>query len=114
MVSFRALVGSAAIIGVGVAGYAILSPQGLSQRQQLAAQAEALKDQNRELAEKAAKLEKEAQLLSGEDQGSKAHLEKTVREELGYVRPDEKVLQLSPPGEAAGSTQPDAATQDGP
>jgi cell division protein FtsB len=111
MVSFRALVGSAAIIGVGVAAYAILSPHGLSQRQQLAAQADALKEQNQNLAKKAAALEEEARLLSGEGDDSRAHLEKTVREELGYVKKDEKIIQLPV---AVNPEKPDAATGDPP
>jgi cell division protein FtsB len=83
-------------VATGVTGYALLSPSGLprlraqdSERASLAADVDRLKTNNEALRQ-------QARVLRADDDASRPHLEKAVREELGYVRPDEHVVLLDP------------------
>jgi cell division protein FtsB len=51
-------------------------------------------DENDRLREKNLRLRREARALAGDP----AALERAAREELGYVRPGERVYEFSPPG----------------
>jgi cell division protein FtsB len=71
-----------------------LHPAGLRKHRALAADVRRVADENDKLREKNLRLRREARALAGDP----AALERAAREELGYVRPGERVYELSPPG----------------
>ncbi len=86
---------------LGLAGYGLFGP-GSGKRTQLAAELERLQRENRELAAENRRLALEVDAL----QNRRDYQEKVIREELGLVRPDEVIIQLS---EGADGGQQDAA-----
>ena len=71
-----------------------LHPAGLRKHRALAADVRRVADENERLREKNLRLRREARALAGDP----AALERAAREELGYVRPGERVYELSPSG----------------
>jgi cell division protein FtsB len=71
-----------------------LHPAGLRKHRALAADVRRVADENEKLREQNLRLRREARALAGDP----AALERAAREELGYVRPGERVYELSPPG----------------
>jgi cell division protein FtsB len=71
-----------------------LHPAGLRRHWALAVDVRRLADENEKLREKNQTLRREARALAGDP----AALERAAREELGYVRPGERVYVLPPPG----------------
>jgi cell division protein FtsB len=71
-----------------------LHPAGLRKHQALALDVRRVADENDRLREKNLRLRREARALAGDP----AALERAAREELGYVRPGERVYEFSPPG----------------
>jgi cell division protein FtsB len=88
-------------LALGLAGYGLLGP-GSGKRAQLAAELERLQRENRELAAENRRLALEVEAL----QHRRDYQEKVIREELGLLRPDEVIIQLS---ENTDGGQPDAA-----
>jgi cell division protein FtsB len=87
---FFAYFGALAILLVASA----LHPAGLRKHRALAADVRRLADENEKLREKNQRLRQEARALAGDP----AALERAAREELGYVRPGERVYLLPPAG----------------
>lgn len=73
-----------------------LHPAGLRKHRALSADVRRLADENETLREKNQRLRQEARALAGDP----AALERAAREELGYVRPGERIYQLPPSGAA--------------
>ncbi len=73
-----------------LAALSALDPGGLRKALRLEADAARLEAENRELRHENLRLRREARALAGES----AALERAAREELGYVRPGEIVIQL--------------------
>ena len=71
-----------------------LHPAGLRKHRALAADVRRVADENEKLREKNQRLRREARALAGDP----AALERAAREELGYVRPGERVYELPPAG----------------
>lgn len=71
-----------------------LHPAGLRKHRALAADVRRVADENEKLREKNQRLRREARALAGDP----AALERAAREELGYVRPGERVYVLPPAG----------------
>ncbi len=71
-----------------------LHPAGLRKHRALAADVRRLTEENDRLREKNLRLRREARALAG-DAGA---LERAAREDLGYVRPGERVYELRTPG----------------
>jgi cell division protein FtsB len=71
-----------------------LPPAGLRKHRAMAADVQRVSDENEKLREKNQKLRREARALAGDP----AALERAAREELGYVRPGERVYVLPPAG----------------
>jgi cell division protein FtsB len=69
-----------------------LHPAGLRKHRALAADVRRVADENEKLREKNHRLRREARALAGDP----AALERAAREELGYVRPGERVYELGP------------------
>ncbi|MFZ9887380.1 MAG: FtsB family cell division protein [Myxococcota bacterium] len=93
-----------ASVAAFVAGWQVVSPSGLAQVRARAEDAEALRQDVAGLERENARLEAEAKRLQDGEQGS-AGLESVVREELGWIRPDEHLLLLpaeEPERDAAG------------
>ena len=67
-----------------------LDPAGMRKQVRLEAEARRLEAENRELRQENVRLRREARALAGDASA----LERAAREELGYVRPGEIVLQL--------------------
>jgi cell division protein FtsB len=92
------------LVGGGVVALAILfyvafADGGWPRVKQLQAEEDSLQTQVRALQGENKDLAGKAQLLKEESASGKAILETAVRQELGYVKPDEKILILekSPP-----------------
>ncbi len=73
-----------------------LHPAGLRKHRALAADVRRVADENERLREKNLRLRREARALAGDP----AALERAAREDLGYVRPGERVYELPPAGAA--------------
>ncbi len=73
-----------------------LHPAGLRKHRALAVDVRRVAEENDKLREKNLRLRREARALAG-DAGA---LERAAREDLGYVRPGERVYELRPPGGA--------------
>ncbi len=71
-----------------------LHPAGLRKHRALAVDVRRVADENDRLRERNFRLRREARALAGDP----AALERAAREELGYVRPGERVYELAPPG----------------
>ncbi len=71
-----------------------LHPGGLRKHAALAADVRRVADENERLREKNQRLRREARALAGDP----AALERAAREELGYVRPGERVYEFAPAG----------------
>jgi cell division protein FtsB len=85
-----AYLGTLAVLFVASA----LHPAGLRKHRALAADVLRLADENEKLRERNQKLRREARALAGDP----AALERAAREELGWVRPGERVYELPPAG----------------
>jgi cell division protein FtsB len=88
-----ALLYVAAVVGLGA--LSAVDPGGLRKHLRLEAEGRRLSDENREIRRENLRLRREARALAGES----AALERAAREELGYVRPGEIVIQLDERGE---------------
>jgi cell division protein FtsB len=73
-----------------------LHPAGLRKHLALSADVRRVAEENQKLKERNLSLRREARALAGDP----AALERAAREELGYVRPGERVYELPPPGGA--------------
>jgi cell division protein FtsB len=71
-----------------------LHPAGLRKHRALAADVRRVADENEKLREMNLRLRREVRALAGDP----AALERAAREELGYVRPGERIYELSPSG----------------
>ena len=71
-----------------------LHPAGLRKHRALAVDVRRVAEENENLREKNSRLRREARALAGDS----AALERAAREELGYVRPGERVYELRPSG----------------
>ncbi len=69
-----------------------LHPAGLRRHRALSADVRRVVEENEKLRERNAQLRREARALAGDP----AALERAAREELGYVRPGERVYELAP------------------
>ncbi len=83
-----ALLYAAALAALGV--LAVVDPDGLRKHLRLEADGRRLAAENRELHQENIRLSREARALAGES----AALERAAREELGWVKPGEVVIQL--------------------
>jgi cell division protein FtsB len=72
-----------------------LHPAGLRKHRALAADVRRVAEENEKLRDRNLRLRREARALAGDP----AALERAAREELGYVRPGERVYELPPAGE---------------
>jgi cell division protein FtsB len=79
---------------VALLGASALHPGGLRKHRTLAEDVRRVADENEKLRETNARLRREARALAGDP----AALERAAREDLGYVRPGERVYELSPGG----------------
>ena len=77
-------------------GVSALHPAGLRKHRALAEDVRRVADENERLRETNARLRREARALAGDP----AALERAAREDLGYVRPGERIYELSPGGGA--------------
>jgi cell division protein FtsB len=77
-------------------GASAFHPAGLRKHRALAEDVRRVADENEKLREKNARLRREARALAGDP----AALERAAREDLGYVRPGERIYDLSPGGGA--------------
>ncbi len=71
-----------------------LHPAGLRKHHALSADVARISAENEQLREKNQRLRREARALAGDP----AALERAAREELGYVRPGERIYDLAPSG----------------
>ncbi len=79
------------VAGIGVlCALAAVDPDGLRKHLRLEADGRRLAAENRELRQDNLRLRREARALAGES----AALERAAREELGWVKPGEVVIQL--------------------
>lgn len=85
-----------AYLGVLVAllGASALHPAGLRKYRALSEEVRRVTDENEKLRERNVRLRREARALAGDP----AALERAAREDLGYVRPGERVYELPPAG----------------
>lgn len=91
--SFKVGLWAAAVLGLCAA--AMADPRGARRYLRLRQEARVLQDSNRAAARENQRLSREARALKD----NPAAIERAVREELGFMRPGEMVLQLrSPPG----------------
>ena len=90
----RVLLALSAGVAVAVIAYAVLAPSGLSRLTELQDERDALHAETSALAAENARLADKARVLRGEDDASKAVLEKAAREELGMVKKGEIVVVL--------------------
>jgi cell division protein FtsB len=81
---------------VALLGASALHPGGLRRHRALAADVRRVRDENDKLRERNLRLRREARALAGDA----AALERAAREDLGYVRPGERVYDLDPAGGA--------------
>jgi len=80
------------LVSSGIAGYALFSEEGVPRLSDQKRELDGIQQDVATLREQNAALKEDARRLRGEDEGTKPFLEQAVREELGYVRPDEKVV----------------------
>jgi len=71
-----------------------LHPAGLRKHRALAVDVRRVAEENEKLREKNLRMRREARALAGDS----AALERAAREDLGYVRPGERVYELRAPG----------------
>jgi cell division protein FtsB len=81
---------------VALLGASALHPGGLRRHRALAADVRRVSAENDALRERNLRLRREARALAGDA----AALERAAREDLGYVRPGERVYELGPAGGA--------------
>ncbi len=81
-----------AVVALVVVAYAVLAPSGLPRLRELRSERAALTRDVDKARVDNDKLERQAKILQGAEPESRAVLEKTAREELGWTRPDEVVL----------------------
>jgi cell division protein FtsB len=81
---------------VALLGASALHPGGLRRHRALAADVQRVRDENDKLRERNLRLRREARALAGDA----AALERAAREDLGYVRPGERVYDLGSGGGA--------------
>ncbi len=79
---------------LGLAAFSAADPSGLRKRVRLRAEVQRTEAANLELRRENLRLRREARALAGEP----GALERAAREELGYVRPGEIVIQLDERG----------------
>ncbi len=84
------LLGICAFAALGVLGYGLLSSDGVGKTRRLNAERQELEQRVETLETENAHIAHDIEQLRDED--NTAYLEKTVREELGYIRPDEVVV----------------------
>jgi cell division protein FtsB len=90
----RAILVACGLVAVTATGYVLLAPNGWSRLTHQREEVDALRDDVAKLERENERLAGEATLLRGGTPASDAHLEKLAREELGHVRPEEKLLLM--------------------
>lgn len=92
-----------AVTSLGIVGYASLSSSGATRVRAQERELTALESDVKALSDGNDALRREAEQLRGETEATRPYLEQAVREELGYVRDDERVVLLdtaAPPVES--------------
>jgi cell division protein FtsB len=92
------------LVSSGIAGYALLSETGAPRLQAQQRELDAIEGDVAQLRTQNDALAQDAQRLTGDDPANQPYLEQAVRQELGYVRPDERVVLTEP--RRADSGQP--------
>ena len=90
----RSILAAATLIALLLLGFGILSPEGLPQTKKLQAEAEKLQKQVHKAKAKNEQLKDEIELLRSDQKDARRFQEHVIRQELGFVREDEKVLLL--------------------
>lgn len=97
-----------AVIAAGVAGYALLAPSGVPKLRDKERELALLQSDVAQLESENARLLSEAGRLKDGVPDRDIHLETAVREELGWLRPDEHVLLLPSASADARATDDNA------
>lgn len=86
----------ALLLGIAVVGVPVLvlGPNGLPRHRRLAAQLHAQREENRRLAREVLQLQAELEAFEHDPRAR----ERAVREELGWVRPDEIIIEVPATG----------------
>jgi cell division protein FtsB len=82
-------------LALGFIAYTLLGPGGGAKRAQLEAELQRIQGENKKLQEENRRLSLQAKAL----QERNDFIEKTIREELGLIRPDELILSMPPAGQ---------------
>lgn len=90
----RSILAAAILIALLLLGIGVLSPEGLPQTKLLQAEAQKLEKQVQKAKAKNNTLKKEIELLRSDEKNAQLFQERVVRQELGFVKEDEKVLLL--------------------
>jgi cell division protein FtsB len=91
-------------LAAGLASYAALSPGGLQRLSAQRAEVSSLEADVSALKLDNASLHREARLLQSDTPEARPYLEKAIREELGWVKRDERLLLLEERAVAEEST----------
>ncbi|MDP7037982.1 MAG: septum formation initiator family protein [Myxococcota bacterium] len=86
------ILSSAAIIALAIVVHTFFAPDGWQQRQKVRDDLKQLKDENRQLETQIETLKQEVSAL----RTSPKYQERTIRNELGYVKKEDIILELSP------------------
>ena len=90
----RSILAAATLIALLLLGFGVLSPEGLPQTKKLQAEAQKLEKQVQKAKAKNDQLKDEIELLRSDKEDARRFQEHVIRQELGFVRKDEKVLLL--------------------
>ena len=90
----RSILAAATLIALLLLGFGVLSPEGLPQTKKLQAEAQKLDKQVQKAKAKNEQLKNEIELLRSEKKDARRFQEQVIRQELGFVKEDEKVLLL--------------------
>jgi cell division protein FtsB len=106
----RVVLVTAAVVGVLVVTWALLSPSGMAKLDRLLAEEKRLADDVAQKKAENARLVGDVQRLQGDTEAARLSLEKRARDELGYVTPGEVVLQVPLPASQTAPASTDAAS----
>ena len=103
----RSILAAATLIALLLLGIGIFSPDGLPQTKKLQAEAKKLEKQVHKAKAKNELLKDEIDLLRSDEDNARRFQEHVIRQELGFVKADEKVLLL-PEGRGSTPSSPKA------
>lgn len=106
----RSILALAGLIGLLLLGFGLLSPEGLPQTKKLQAEAQKLERETQKAEVRNQLLKNEIELLRSDSKDARKYQEHVIRQELGFIKANEKVLLL-PEGQAVKAVAPKAELQ---